>query len=75
MTKGYVYKEGKLVATAEFTHDGDADGAKVVDFKAELSIDAIEGVKEIVKAQDSVMLKALLGVIQEGIRSIPEKQG
>jgi len=72
MSQALLYKEGKLSAEASFEHDGDKDGAKVVEFKAVLSIDVIEGVKEVIKKQDKAMLNALLPMITEAIKALPE---
>jgi hypothetical protein len=54
------YEDGKLIVNAEVGVDTDHDGKNAVGLKAELHIDAMEAVGEIVKNEVPEWLKALI---------------
>lgn len=55
------YEDGKLKAAASVGIDKDKDGIQSVSLKAELEIDAMEAVNEIIKDGVPQWLKDLLG--------------
>lgn len=55
------YENGKLIANASVGVDGDKDGINSVSLKAELEINAMEAVNEIIKDGVPEWLKNLLG--------------
>jgi hypothetical protein len=55
------YEDGKLKASASIGIDGDKDQKNSVSLKAELEIDAMEAVNEIVKDGAPQWLKDLIG--------------
>lgn len=66
--------DGKFVVKFEAKHDGDQDGVVAAKAGAFAEIDAVEAVKELIKAQHKPSLDILIPWIQNMIKDLPDYQ-
>lgn len=72
--KKLAFKEGKIVVELGGSYDGDKDGVKSAEAGLFVKVDAVEAIKEVIKAQHNPTLEALLPYAKQIIALVPEKE-